>query len=525
MIEDPPASPVRPRRASPSARVFAFAALAVLSALVLLLEPDVLAWNRALHAHAGATARTAVRWGVVACFVYLVVLYGLYAVQLVFAAVDGTIRNRERRAEDFETLERSRFTIPVTVVSALYNEEPIVLASVRSLLAQSYPEFELVVVDDGSTDGTFEVLRREYDLRPLEIFYRRVIDAREVRSVHRSERDPRLLVVRKVNGGKADALNCGTNFARYRYVAGVDGDTVYRRDALLKGMRLAIRDPGRVVGVTSHVAISYCPEEANELRPGARRVDRSLLSNYQHIDYLRSFFNNRLAWSRLGFMLCTVGAFHLWRRDVLEEVGGFSTRFTCEDIELTFRVHEKYLREGRPYAILSLPDTVATTEGPSRVAALVKQRARWQRVIMETVWHYRRMLFNPRYRTVGLIGMPFYVVSELLAPLFELLSVITLVLALWLGVIEWLAFGLVLGAMALATAVLTSFAVLLEDATTRSYRLGSLVRLILAGPLELFLYRPILMWARARGAWDFFRGRRDWDKFERNPRPALGAAD
>jgi cellulose synthase/poly-beta-1,6-N-acetylglucosamine synthase-like glycosyltransferase len=340
---------------------------------------------------------------------------------------------------------------------------------------------------------------------------------------YRSRSDPRLLVVRKANGGKADALNCGLNYARYRYVLGVDGDTIYRADALLRGMRLAVQDPARVVGITSHVAISFEPERSLAERDGRRTVDRSMFSNFQHLDYLRSFLNNRLGWTRLGFMLCSVGAFHIWRRDVLEEVGGFSRDFTCEDIELTFRIHERFRREGRPYAIVALPDTVATTEGPDTMRALVKQRARWHRVITETVWHYRGMFLNPRYGAVGLIGLPFYVMTEVLAPVFEVLAILATLVGIWSASLAWGQLALVLAVLSAATAVLSSTAVLLEDRTSRSYRLRDLVRLQLVAPLDLFLYRPLHIWARARGTVDFLRGRRDWDKFERNRRVSAPA--
>jgi cellulose synthase/poly-beta-1,6-N-acetylglucosamine synthase-like glycosyltransferase len=457
-------------------------------------------------------------WVVLACFVYLGLVYALYAGLLFFATIEGALRSRQRASEDFDTLEQSRFTIPVSVVAAVYNEQSVVVASTQSLLRMSYPEHEVIVVDDGSTDGTFETLRNAFDLEARDIFFRRLFETRALVGVYRSRSDPRLIVVRKLNGGKADALNCGINFARYRYILGADGDTVFRRDALLNGMRLAMRDPARIVGVTSHVAISLRPEEQEDVAVGRRAVDRSLLSNFQHLDYLRAFMNNRLAWSRLGFMLCTVGAFHIWRRDVLEEVGGFSSDFTCEDIEMTFRVHELSFREGRGWQILSLADTVATTEGPARIRALIKQRARWQRVIMETVWHYRSMFGNPRYGIVGLLGVPFYFVTEVIAPIFEVLAVLVLVLALWLGLFDIAQVLLMLGVMCAVTGILSNIAVLIDDRTGRSYRISSIVRLMFVAPFELLLYRPLLVWARIRGTWDFLRGRRDWDKFERNAR-------
>jgi poly-beta-1,6-N-acetyl-D-glucosamine synthase len=458
------------------------------------------------------------RWCAIACFLYFLAVFACYGVLLFFAGVDSAIRNRQRRSEDFEALEVSRFTIPVSIMSSVYNEELVAVASTRSLLEQDYPEFELILVDDGSTDSTFERLEQAFALEQVEIFFRRVFRTEPLVGVYRSRTEPRLTVVRKRNGGKADGLNCGFNFARYRYVLCVDGDTMYRRDALLLGMRVAMRDPARVVGVTSMVALSFRPERMHIQPPGRRSLESSPLSVFQHLDYLRSFLGMRLGWSHLRFMLCSVGAFSIWRRDVLEEVGGFSRAFTCEDIELTFRVHEHFLRQGRAYEILCMPETVGTTEAPSSLLSLIRQRARWQRVIMETLVAYRHMLGRRSYGSVGTLGLPFYVLTELLAPLFEALSVLTLVLAVWVGAMNWALFAIVLGLLAFSAATLTSAAVLFDDRTARDYRLASVLRMVLAGPFDFFVYRPVIIAARLYGTWGFLRGRRDWDKFDRNPR-------
>jgi glycosyltransferase involved in cell wall biosynthesis len=304
------------------------------------------------------------------------------------------------------------------------------------LLAFDYPEFEVIVVNDGSDDRTLERVREAFALEPYAVFVRHVFGSQPVRGIYRSADHPNLVVLDKVNGGKADAWNAGLNVARYRYVCGVDADTVFDRKALLKVMRVAVQDPARIVGVTSQITTAREPEQAMAAPPGRRPIDLGPLVVYQHLDFLRAFVNNRLAWSRLGFMLCSPGGFQIWRRDVLEEVGGYSTAFTCEDIELTFRVHERFLRERRDYRIHCLPDSIGVTEGPDSVAKLVAQRERWQRVINETVVHYRRMWFNPRYRTVGLIGTPFYLLTEVLSPAIELVALAALVASVALGVFE-----------------------------------------------------------------------------------------
>jgi cellulose synthase/poly-beta-1,6-N-acetylglucosamine synthase-like glycosyltransferase len=455
---------------------------------------------------------------VAACLGYLILLNVLYVGLAAVSAFESSVRRRESDAEDYLTLASSRFTIAVSVIVPAYNEGTSLVPAIESLLELDYPEFEVIVVNDGSKDGTLARLHDAFELEPFEKFVRAVFPCAEVRAVCRSSLHPALLVVDKENGGKADAMNAGFNTARYRFVCGVDADMVIERDALLKGMRLVNRDPGRIVGVASQLGIARDPGRVMAALRGQRPVERRPFFAFQHLDFLRAFLTNRLAWSRLGFMLCASGGFHIWRRDVLEEIGGFHRGFTCEDIELTFRAHEHLLREGREYAVLSLPDYIGATEAPDTVRKLVSQRERWQRVIDETVWHYRRMSFNPRYRSVGLVGLPFYLVTEVFAPAVEMLALISIPLALALGVFDLGSFVLVIGAIALFTATLTAFAILLDDLHSRMYRLRDLTWLLLLAPLDLVLYRPIIFWARFKGSWRFLRGDKSWHRFERNVR-------
>jgi cellulose synthase/poly-beta-1,6-N-acetylglucosamine synthase-like glycosyltransferase len=430
------------------------------------------------------------------------------------------IRRRRRVFESLDRVRESSLTIPVSIIAPVYNEAPIVVEATRSFLRVDYPQIEVIVVNDGSTDGTLDALTRAFELEPVKHLYRRQYESQPIRAIYRSRTHPQLVVVDKENGGKADSLNCGLNLARYRYVCGVDGDTILNPQSLLDGMRLCLADPQRVIGVTGHIAISGAPELAVDAHGAPHRLDRRPLLAFQHLDYLRSFFNHRLGWTKLNTMLCAVGAFQIWRRDLLEELGGFSTVFTCEDIELTFRVHERLRREGRSYEIVSLTDTVGVTEGPDRVSRLVAQRERWQRVILESVFHYRGMLFRRRYGTVGSVGMPFFVLSEVMAPLFEVVALVSIVAGVALGAIAVEQTLLMLAVLALVNGIFTSTSVLLQDRTARAYPLRDLVSLIALGPLDLFLYRPLIFFARAQGTWRFLRGDKGWHKFERNARPA-----
>jgi poly-beta-1,6-N-acetyl-D-glucosamine synthase len=284
------------------------------------------------------------------------------------------------------------------------------------------------------------------------------------------------------------------------------------------------RDPARIVGAASLFGISLTPETIGEASYTGPTVNDHLLGDFQHLDMMRAFVDYRAAWSRLECMLCVSGGYGMWRRDIVVEVGGFSPNFTCEDIEMTFRVHEHMLRQKRPYRIVSLPSLIAQTEGPSKIASLVSQRARWQRVTLETIWEYRRMFLRPKYRTVGMLGVPYYALFECLAPLFQVVSIVTLALAGVYGIIGWQPYLAFLGMMAFGTAIPTTLAVWLHDKGYRDYRVRDLVHMLLLGPVDLFLYRPILMWAGMVGTVQWLRGDKAWNKFERNVRKSAATA-
>jgi poly-beta-1,6-N-acetyl-D-glucosamine synthase len=464
------------------------------------------------------SAAVILSWVITACWIYLLAVFTARLAMLVLSALEHRDLLWQAGSVDDRMLAASRFTIPVSVIVPAHNEHVVIESAVRSLLALNYPAFEVIVVNDGSSDDTLDVLCRAFVLERRQTFYRRQLRSEPVRAIYTSLLVRNLVVVDKENGGKADALNAGLNLARFRYVCAVDGDTVYHPDAVLRAMRRVMHDPASIVGVTSNVTISRHPERENG--SAAPAANDPLLTRFQLLDYLRSFLNNRLGWTRGNFMLCASGAFSIWRRDVLVDAGGFSRNLTCEDIELTFRVHERLRRQGRRFRVIALPESVGHTEGPDTIRRLVSQRARWQRAITETFWHYRRMLLNPRYGSVGWIGTPFYLIVEVLAPVFAVAALLAAPAAWLLGVLDWRAFLLILGAMALTNGMFTNAALLMHERVSHSHPVGDLIRLMLLGAADLFVYRPVLCFAQVKGLIDFFRGRKSWDKFARNCRRA-----
>ena len=460
-----------------------------------------------------------VYWAYLACLVYYVLVNVYYLGLFVLAAFENRFRVRQQRHEDFRALSRSRHTMPVSVVVPGFNEEQTISDCLHSLARLDYPQYEVIMVNDGSNDGTLEVLMEEFDLVQVDIFSRRHFETAEVRGIYRSRVYGEFYVIDKENGGKADSLNAGINFSRYPYVCTCDADTIFAPDSLLKAMRVILRDPQRAVAVGSLIGIN------NGFRIEGGVVEKTGLPKepivaLQLIEYLRSFLLNRLAWTRMNFMMVVSGAFAIYRRDVLIDLGGFSRDFTCEDIEMTFRVHESMRREGRPYRILSLPEAVSFTEAPHNWRNLYRQRHRWQRVICETFWAYRRMFLNPRYGAVGMVGMPYYLLGEVLPWVPEVAALVIIPLALSLGVFAWGPLLVFLGIFVLTNVLISVMGILLQDVGFRTLSPREIRRLILLSFIESFGYRQLLSWARLAGTIAFFRGEKGWQKFSRVERKA-----
>jgi cellulose synthase/poly-beta-1,6-N-acetylglucosamine synthase-like glycosyltransferase len=459
---------------------------------------------------------------VAVCTAYLLLVYGMHVALMVLGFVETRRRRRERALDDVDLLARSRFAPGVSILVPAYDESAGIVAAVRSLLAVDYPTFEVIVVNDGSSDDTLARLVAAFGLVSVESSSRDILETEPVEGYYRSPVDPRILVVDKQNGGKADSLNAAFNHCRYRYVCAVDADMVFARSALTRAMREIVQDPTTIVGLTSYFENQRDP--ARSLPDGETYTgpETSPLFGFQTFDYLRAFFNNRLGWARLNMMLCAAGPFQIWRRDLVEEVGGWSREFTCEDIEFTFRVHRTLRERGATYRIACLPDRIGVTEGPDSMDKLVSQRERWQRVILETCWANRRMWFNPRYGTVGLLGLPYYLLSEVVAPIFEVLAILTLVTGAVTGLVDLWECAVLVLAMSCANSAVTTGALLMLDLQERAYRLSAVLRLIALMPVELILYRPPMSWARVKGTWRYLRGDKAWHKFERNVRADAG---
>jgi len=444
---------------------------------------------------------------------YFLSINAIYVVLYLISFAEIADYVRREVFSGFSELFTSNYAPPVSVVVPAYNEEATITDSVRSFLTLHYPLHEVIVVNDGSRDGTLEVLMQEFGLYESDQPVRMQLETAPLRGIYTSPTE-RLIVVDKENGGKADALNAGICAASYPLVCCMDADIILEEDALLRIARPII-ETGSVAAVGGIIRVANGCEFENG-RLIKVKTPRKPLPNFQIVEYLRAFIAVRTAWSKLNCLLIISGAFGMFRRRDLIMAGGYSGDTVGEDMELTTRIHHVLRGNDRKYRISFVPDPIAWTEVPDTLRVLRRQRDRWHRGLIETLVRHRRMLFNPRYGTVGLIAMPYFFVFELLGPVIELVGYVAFVAGVALGVINGpFALAFFLAAVGLGV-LLSTAAVFLEELRLERYpRSWDLIKLTLYGVLENFGYRQLNTLWRTMAIVSFLRNNTDWGAMER----------
>jgi cellulose synthase/poly-beta-1,6-N-acetylglucosamine synthase-like glycosyltransferase len=444
---------------------------------------------------------------------YFLAINGVYLTLYVISFAEIADYVRRETFSGFAELFTSNYAPPVSVVVPAYNEEATIVSSVRSFLTLHYPLHQVVVVNDGSKDGTLDALIREFDLYESDQPVRLQLETAPLRCIYTAPHE-RLVVVDKENGGKSDALNAGVCAASYPLVCCMDADIVLEEDALLRVARPMI-ESGSVAAVGGIVRVANgCEFEKGRIIKV--KTPRKALPNFQIVEYLRAFIASRTAWSKLGCLMIISGAFGMFRRRDLISAGGYATDTVGEDMELVTRMHRVLLENDRKYRISFVPDPIAWTEVPDTLRVLGRQRDRWHRGLIDTLSRHRRMIFNPRYRAAGLLGLPYFLIFELLGPVVELLGYVAFVAGLALGVLDaQFALAFLLVAIGLGV-LLSTAAVFLEELRLERYpRWRDLLKLTAYGVLENFGYRQINTFWRAKAIVSYLRKNTDWGAMER----------
>lgn len=444
------------------------------------------------------------------CFLIVALRNLVSTVQLLIAARVFLTRIRPA-ARSYDLWTRyADLALPVSVIAPCYNEALSINDSVRALLALEYPDHEVIVVNDGSKDETLATLIQGFDLRPIEREQLAVLQQTRIRGIYGSVRYANLIVIDKENGRKADAVNAGLGFAAAPLVCVIDADSIIEADGLLRAVEPFMTDDGRLLAVGGAIRIANGSiVEGGHVRE--IRLPRDWLPRFQILEYLRAFLTARIANADLGLLLLISGAFGIFRREALVEIGGYRHDTVGEDLEVVTRLHRHMRETGRDYRIGFIPEIVCWTEAPATWKGLRNQRARWEQGALETITRHAGMIGNPRYGRVGMIGLPLIVVEDVLGPPCELFGYLLIPLLYLIGiassvvVLAFFSLTIVFGtALSLGTLALE------EMQLRRTPSARDLAMIGVTAVIENLGYRQANMVFRLYGMWRFFQKDTRW---------------
>jgi len=426
-------------------------------------------------------------------FIYAVLINLAYLGLTLLAAFLTGKTLREAQSVRYEEFVGSGSAPPVSILISAHNEELSIGRTLDALLKLKYPRYEIIVVNDGSSDGTLDLLERNYILRGHQAAVPTVLPARGIRRVYRSGTFPGLYVIDKENSGKADSLNAGLNLSRFPLFCTVDADTILEEEALFQLVLPLWKDPEGVVAATGMVR---APEPT------------TFLSAIQAVEYMRAYNIGRMGWNAFNAQVIVSGALSLYRKDWVVRVGGYRRYAIGEDVELNMRIHRVLLESGRKYRIPYVPSARCLTQVPADLKGLARQRRRWQQGLVTIVRLNARALFNPKYGCLGMVAMPFYALLELPAPVLELFGCLLMPLFSVFGMLGVRQMLILLGLVWMYGSGLSFFAVLLDRKHFRFYKGRSYGRMLFWLFFESFGFHQLTVFWRLQGIAEYLRGGR-----------------
>ncbi|NRD78259.1 glycosyltransferase family 2 protein [Bacillus sp. BRMEA1] len=447
--------------------------------------------------------------------IYMIIVILFYSVIMIISLLQLRREYHLERDQVYEDYMEDIYTKPVSILVPAYNEEAGIIQSVRSLLSINYPLFEVIVVNDGSTDHTCEKMIEHYQMKEISKVVRKQVESKPIKKIYQSSILTNLFLIDKENGGKADALNVGLNFSHYPYFCSLDGDSVLEQDAFLKVMKPIIDSNEEVIASGGSVRIANGCQIKNGFIYKIGLPNKPLVM-MQIIEYLRAFLMGRIGLSRYNILLIISGAFGVFSKHWVIKAGGYRTNTVGEDMELVVRIH-KMLKESRlKKKIVYVPDPVCWTEVPESMKYLRRQRRRWHQGLLESLWAHREITFNPKYGSIGLLAFPYFWIVEFSGPIIELIGYVMMMICFLLRG-SYIEFAILLFLLTcLYGSIFSMTAVLLEEWSLTKYpKVTDILKLFVFSLTETLWYRPLTVFWRCEGVWNMIRGKRSWGEMKR----------
>ncbi len=451
-------------------------------------------------------------------FILTSLIFTIYLVLAVFSAISLRKYLRKNSYVNYNTIVASPIAPTLSVIAPAHNESETIIDNIRTMLSLYYNNYEVIMVNDGSTDDTLKKMIEVYELEKVNYYFDYRLPCERIRGVYKSQNRSfkKLTVIDKVKGGKADSLNAGLNVSRNDLVVSLDADSIMEPDALLKLVKPFLEaKEKKVIGTGGVIRIA----NSCEIKGGVIKkihLPKKFLPRAQVIEYTRAFLLGRMAWSELDGLLLISGALGMFDRETVIQAGGYSTETVGEDMELVVRIRRYKAEKDEPYDVVYIPDPLCWTEVPQTVKVLARQRSRWTRGTLETLIKHRKLFFNRKYGKLGVMGYPYWLFFEWLAPIIEFIGILWFIFLALSGRLNWNFFLLLLGFVYFFAVSLSVWAVLFEEITFHKYeKKRDVLKLIGTAFLEPISFHPLVMLMTIKGNLDKLFNRNTWGRMER----------
>ncbi|HSQ89288.1 glycosyltransferase [Romboutsia sp.] len=452
---------------------------------------------------------------------YSIVVNSIYIILLVFSFIGVNKQSKYWNLKKVTFLFKKGIMPSISIIAPAFNEEATIIESANSLLNLKYPDYELIVVNDGSKDNTIQTLIQYFNLEKVDIMVDEKLNTMPIKGIYRNKSMPKLTVVDKVNGGKADSLNTGINISSNDYFCGIDADSLLETDALIKLTSQMIDEEVECPAMGGNIfPINGC--SVNKGMITSLKIPKKNIARLQTIEYIRAFMAGRVGWAYLDCLLIISGAFGLFKKDRIIEIGGYLTSSgkykkdtVGEDMELVVRLSRHMIEKKQKFKINYVFNANCWTEVPESYNILKRQRDRWHRGLIDILTFHKKIIRNPKYGKVGMIAFPYFFIFEMMGPLVEIQGYCMVFLATMLGLLNT-KIALLLFISTILMGILISLSSLFIAEKERDYfTIKELAVLILYSFVENFGPRQLISLWRVSGYINSLKKPKGWGKMER----------
>lgn len=440
--------------------------------------------------------------------------YATYILAGTFVSV--WVLYRQRLRERMRNEIHHDFYFPVSILVPAFNEEKTIVTTVNNLLYQDYKKYEIIIIDDGSTDNTANLVIDTYNLQKSEMPIRRQVPCKNIKELYHGDvKGKSVVLIRKENGGnKADAINAGINVSQYPYFVSMDADEVLQANALKYSARLFLENDN-VIAVGGLIRIANGIKFENAM-PLETKISRNHVVSMQIIEYNRAFMASRIFQNTFNGNLNISGGYGLFKKKAVIEVGGYDTKSVGEDMDLVLKLHIYFRSKNIPYSMKYTSDAVCWTQAPPTLKDLRKQRSRWQRGLIQAMWKHRVLFLNLKHGVVSLVSFMHYFFYELMAPIIELLGVLVIGVALFLNVLN-IKFAILIALLYTSFSLLQTILFYMSKYFLRGdkYYKGDFLWFLYMCFADVIFFRPLLFIVRLSVFIGYKKNLHNWNKIER----------